>query len=146
LSVQLEDLDEVPDDAIDDLEGDMHEIMENVGMNTVAEAKSLAPVRTGRLRDSISYEADEDALMMTFRADTNYAIYQEDGTSKMAPNPYLREPAAHAEDELNSEMDDSISSRLDGLVAGDEDSGTVDLDMDTEVELTTDLDIGELLL
>jgi HK97 gp10 family phage protein len=141
LSVQLEDMDEIPDEAIDSLEGDMHDIMDDVGSNTVSEARSLAPVRTGRLRDSISYEADEDALMMTFRADTGYAIYQEDGTSKMSANPYLRGPAANAETELNSKMDDSISSRLDGLVQGDTDSATVDLEMETEVsvELITPL-------
>ena len=141
LSVQLEDLDEVPDDAIDSLEGDMHDIMDDVGSNTVSEARSLAPVRTGRLRDSISYEADEDALTMTFRADTGYAIYQEDGTSKMTANPYLRVPAANAEIELNSKMDDSISYRLDGLVQGDTDSATVDLEMETET--TVEL-VGEL--
>jgi hypothetical protein len=77
---------------------------------------------------------DEEALMITFTAATDYAIYQEDGTSRMAPSPYLREPAAEAEDELNIQIDDAIQAHLDGQVQGSDDSPMVDLELETEIE------------
>ncbi len=50
-------------------------------------AKTLCPVDTGALRDSISVECGETGADIV--AGTDYAAYVEFGTSKMAPQPYL---------------------------------------------------------
>jgi HK97 gp10 family phage protein len=134
VTVNMEDMDDVPDEVLEEIESDIHSIMETTMLNTVSEAQSLAPVRTGTLRSSINGTMDETALMITFIANTGYAIYQEDGTSKMAPNPYLREPVAEAEESMNEQIDYSLLDHLDGNVEGEGDDPTVDLELETEME------------
>src|SRR5262245_30818953 len=59
----------------------------------VSEAKSLAPARTGFLRDSIHAEEMEEpgkTLVAPVVADAPYAVYVEFGTSRMAAQPFLR--------------------------------------------------------
>ena len=55
------------------------------------DAKLLAPVDTGTLRNSISDEIEKSENTITGVSGTNieYAVYQELGTSKMAAHPYL---------------------------------------------------------
>ena len=54
------------------------------GAQTVCEsAKSLCPVDTGRLQSSINVQPGGNT------ADTEYAVFVEFGTSKMAAQPYL---------------------------------------------------------
>lgn len=60
-------------------------------------AKQLAPVDTGFLRGAISTSdlrnVNQDSPSAEVRASANYAIYQELGTSRMAPQPFMG-PAA----------------------------------------------------
>lgn len=58
-----------------------------------ARAKELAPVDTGNLRRSIHCEFAPDGLTGAVGTVVEYAVYQEFGTVKMPPHPYLR-PAA----------------------------------------------------
>lgn len=55
------------------------------------DAKILAPVDTGTLRNSISDEIEKGENVITGVSGTNieYAVYQELGTSKMVAHPYL---------------------------------------------------------
>jgi HK97 gp10 family phage protein len=59
-----------------------------------AEAKILAPVLTGDLKKSIKVKEGDnkwEKLIGSFKEDKiYYAIYQELGTVKMDPNPFLR--------------------------------------------------------
>ena len=50
-------------------------------------AKSLAPTRTGALRGSIS--SDIDGLTAEVGPTEFYGVFVEEGTSKMAPQPFL---------------------------------------------------------
>ncbi len=86
-----------------------------LAINITANAKSLAPVDLGQLRNGIQYEtgtgdrgglndgpgetaeemsvplAPNDAAVM---ASAEHSIYQELGTSKMVPQPYIRPAVA----------------------------------------------------
>jgi len=81
--------------------------LQKVAIKVVAQAKSLAPVDTARLRNSISYAladgfkggANGDASPITVTppngsayvgTNVDYAVYQEFGTRRMAPQPFLR--------------------------------------------------------
>lgn len=57
-----------------------------------SQAKAYCPVDTGRLRGSISTDLSEEKNLIigAVSAHTNYAEYVEFGTSRMAPQPYLR--------------------------------------------------------
>ena len=57
------------------------------------DAKIAAPVDTGALRNSISYELRDDGLTAEVGPTVHYAPFLEYGTSRMAPRPYLG-PAA----------------------------------------------------
>ena len=58
------------------------------GAEAVADnARSVCPVDTGALRDSIA--VSQDGMNAQISANTDYAAYVEFGTSKMAAQPYL---------------------------------------------------------
>ena len=80
--------------AIKDLvdENKIDAITRAAALAVEAEAKRLCPVRTGRLRASITTEKIDTAA---YAVGTNveYAPYVEFGTRKMRAKPYLR-PAA----------------------------------------------------
>ena len=56
------------------------------------QARSLVPVDTGNLRDSIDYEIrqTEASFAVVIFAGAEYALYVELGTSRMQAQPYLR--------------------------------------------------------
>jgi len=66
--------------------------MQKCVLKVEADAKKMCPVRTGRLRASISSAIaaiTRDVIQGQVGAAVHYAIYVELGTSKMAPRPYL---------------------------------------------------------
>lgn len=63
--------------------------LEAIGLQAEGYAQLLAPVDTGRLRNSITHQViDEESVAIG--TNVEYAIYQELGTSKMKAQPYLR--------------------------------------------------------
>lgn len=67
-----------------------------LGVETTA--KQLCPVDTGRLRSSINtgLHVDSEGLVAVVGTDVEYAVHIEYGTSKMAPQAFLR-PALEIE-------------------------------------------------
>lgn len=63
----------------------------NDGLHKVeSDAKGLAPVRTGELRDSIDVkEATPSDLEGAVFVGADYGVYVEHGTSKMSAQPFL---------------------------------------------------------
>lgn len=51
-------------------------------------AKRIVPIDTGELHDHISPVVNADGMFVV--ADTDYAAFVEQGTSKMSAQPYLR--------------------------------------------------------
>lgn len=72
--------------------------LDEVGRFVVEQAKGLAPVGTGRLRDSITYiiEVKDGRPRCVVGAPKRefYAIYQELGTKSQPAHPFLR-PAVY---------------------------------------------------
>jgi HK97 gp10 family phage protein len=60
-----------------------------LGQKCESYAKDYCPVDTGALRSSIHAEFPKNVLAEVI-ADTNYAMYVEMGTYKMAAQPYLQ--------------------------------------------------------
>ena len=61
-------------------------------IDTAADARRNAPVDTGYLRSSIAteYEFSGEGVIGSVEAGANYAVFVENGTSRMAPQPFLR--------------------------------------------------------
>ena len=60
-------------------------------LDTQAQARELAPVDTGYLRSSLAVEtgASGTSVYGQVTAGANYATYVENGTSRMAPQPFM---------------------------------------------------------
>lgn len=74
------------------------------------DARRLAPRLTGALRNSI--RSDIGALSATIGTDLYYAGYQEFGTSKMSPNPYMRPAFARNIGRLEKELGNAVEDIL----------------------------------
>jgi len=79
--------------AADSLDEKIMDGLEIIGENIVADAKAFAPIKTGRLRNSIGKTVFGRELEVY--AEAEYAAYVEYGTSRMRPQPFLR-PAFEA--------------------------------------------------
>ena len=64
--------------------------LEAIGIQAEGDVAELAPVDTGRLRDSITHEVDESEEAVYVGTNVEYAAYQEYGTSKMKPHPFFK--------------------------------------------------------
>lgn len=64
-------------------------VVRKVAFDTEADAKALAPVNKGNLRNSITTAVTGDGLTAAVVATASYAVFQELGTSRMAPQPFM---------------------------------------------------------
>lgn len=68
---------------------DLRKELEEIGEDAAANARRMAPVATGALRNSIDYIVEEDSRLYLY-AGVEYGAYVELGTRKMAAQPFLR--------------------------------------------------------
>ena len=83
--IELDELDvvkEISDEAV-------ARALELCGARWESDAKQMAPVDTGRLRNSIEHHP-EGTDTMVVETNVEYATYQEMGTSKMKAQPYMK--------------------------------------------------------
>lgn len=64
-------------------------VVRKVAFDTEADAKRLAPVDTGMLRNSITTSVTNNGLTAGVVATASYAVHLEQGTSKMRPQPFM---------------------------------------------------------
>jgi HK97 gp10 family phage protein len=81
------------EDALANIRDQINAGLEEAGNEIVIYAQQIVPVRTGRLRDSITYTVADGTL--TIMATAPYAKYVEFGTRRMQAEPYIR-PAIDA--------------------------------------------------
>ncbi len=67
-------------------------VLQKAAADIKRDAQALAPVDTGNLRASITYETRELASAVTAEVGptATYGLYVEEGTSTQAPQPYLQ--------------------------------------------------------
>ena len=65
-------------------------IITKTAYDIAGDAKRLAPVDTGHLKSSISTDVSGDRLSAEIGPTADYGHYVEEGTSRMAGQPYLR--------------------------------------------------------
>ena len=83
--------------------------LEAIGLQAEGYAQLLAPVDTGRLRNSITHKVvDEDSVAVG--TNVEYAIYQEFGTSKMKAQPYLKPAVMNHIDEYKRIAEESLKN------------------------------------
>lgn len=85
--VTIDSLD-LTDDVTRELRLAIHRALVTIGIVAEGYAKRLCPVRTGRLRNSITFYTDDDTV--TIGTNVEYAQCVEEGTSKQKAQPYLR--------------------------------------------------------
>lgn len=73
--------------------------LEAVGLKAEGYAKRLAPVDTGRLRNSISHAVSEDENATYIGTNVEYAPYVELGTSRTKEHPFLKPAVTDYQDE-----------------------------------------------
>ena len=78
--------------------------------NIEKQAKNITPVDTGRLRASIT--ADVKGLEANIGTDVEYASYVHEGTSEMAPQPFLYPVADGIIEGIDDRIADDIARLL----------------------------------
>ncbi len=129
-TIELEDLDELPDEQSEALEEEVHNVVENVGDNMVSYAHGIVPVRTGNLMASIFADVDEDNLSVTLGATADYASFIEYGTVKMRAQPFLQPAADVGTEEMNARIEEAIIQRMDGQLSSNEEGEDVTVEME----------------
>lgn len=75
------------------LRSEIDERLEKSGIVVSNAAKQFSPIDTGRLRASLTHYKEGNTVYIG--TNVFYGVYQELGTRRMSPNPYLR-PGAEA--------------------------------------------------
>lgn len=94
----------------DNLEARASQVVRKTAMDTTADAKALAPVDTGNLRNSI-ITANDGPLRAASVATASYAPFVEFGTSRMAPQPFM----GPAQERRTPAFFDAIAELAEGL-------------------------------
>jgi len=129
-TIELEDLDELPDEQSQALEEEVHNIVETVGDNMVTYAQGIVQVRTENLMASIFADVDEDYLSETLGATADYASFIEYGTVKMRAQPFLQPAADIGEEEMNARIEEAIVERMEGQLSSPEEGEDITLEME----------------
>lgn len=89
--------------------------LNNIGTYVTAEAQLRAPVDTGNMRRSTTFDvADENEVDVGVTPDAPYAVYVEKGTSKQQAQPFLEPAVTDNVDKLQEIAGQSISLHMGG--------------------------------
>ena len=88
------------------------ERMRQLGVVAVQYAQYLAPERTGKLRQGISYEYDAGNKRLSLVTTAPYSLFVEFGTSKMRARPYVRPALERVAEILRRTIGGDVSENL----------------------------------
>jgi HK97 gp10 family phage protein len=86
------------------INGTVNDRIEMFCEKTVSTAKEIVPVRTGTLRDSISFKLYPRTNEGEIIVEARYAAYVEYGTRKMLPKAYIRPAIQDTEHLLKGDL------------------------------------------
>lgn len=86
--------------------GDVVKVLQETGDSMADQARSIVPVRTGRLQASISCEHTSEGAEV--RATMGYAGYVNFGTRKMSPRPFMTNAMENAEASIKGLMKEKL--------------------------------------
>ena len=96
----------------DGLEQRADAAVRKTGLDVEADAKILAPVDTGNLRNSITTTISGGGMTAEIGPAAAYGIYVEMGTRRMRPQPYML-PALQSQ---QGAFEQAVSQIVDGLL------------------------------
>lgn len=79
-----------------------------VGAFVETEAKTVVPVDTGRLKNSIEHQENSSEQYTEIGSKVEYAPYVETGTYKMKAQPYLRPSIERNKSQIQSIIDNEF--------------------------------------
>lgn len=94
----------------DAMKEDIVRALEICGLVAEGYAKRLAPVDTGRLRNSITHTVVDSEQAAYIGTNVEYAAYVELGTSRQPAQPYLKPAVADHVDEYQKIIKDELKS------------------------------------
>lgn len=83
---------------------------EAIGMKAETYTKDNTPVKTGRLRNSMTHAVDEDEPAAYIGTNVNYGIFVENGTQRQKANHMLRRAATEHTDEYKRLLEESMKN------------------------------------
>jgi HK97 gp10 family phage protein len=92
--------------ALANIQDQINAGLDEAGNEIVIYAQQIVPVRTGRLRASITYTVADGQLIIM--ATAPYALYVEFGTRKMRAQPYIRPSIDAYMDALTSSIEEQV--------------------------------------
>ena len=84
--------------------------LEAIGMKAETYAKDNTPVRTGRLRNSMTHAVYNEELATYIGTNVNYGIFVENGTQKQKANHMLKRAATEHRDEYKRLLEESMKN------------------------------------
>ena len=96
------------DEVLSALEKAKKRGLEAIGLVAEGHAKKITPVDTGRLRNSISHAADDEAAYIG--TNVEYAPYVELGSPTIKAHHMLQKAATEHTDEYKKLMEDSMKN------------------------------------
>lgn len=106
----MKDLERLFKGVPDKLAVAIKESFNEAGELIVKDAKSICPVDTGNLKNSISKKviSQGDAIGLEIIADADYANFVEYGTSKMVAQPFIRPSMEKNRDKVTELLKKSV--------------------------------------
>ena len=83
--------------------------LEKIGILVEGRAAKNAPVDTGRLRNSITHETEQDYAIIG--TNVEYAPFQELGTSRMEAQPYLRPAVDQSQGDIKKILEQELGKK-----------------------------------
>ena len=96
------------DEVLSALERAKKRGLEAIGLTAEGHAKKITPVDTGRLRNSIAHEVEDDAAFIG--TNTSYAIFVEAGARGRQGVHMLQRAATEHTDEYKRILEDSMKN------------------------------------
>lgn len=97
------------DEITEEMRMKLHNVLEAIGLDASSVAAKYAPVDTGRLKNSLSYQVVDSENAVYIGTNVDYAPYQEFGTNRGVPGRHFIQIGCTAHlDEYKKMIEDAL--------------------------------------